>query len=303
MSRRRSIWAGYLVLVLFPSACGAPAVSEMAAPAGPSPVARVAPAATPDVPLPTPTPRVHRTVATAAPPSAGVKPVAGVATALAPAAAKPVKAPPAAPDAAAQLLQVQAAMAALTSYRMQVSGTDARKDGSLTTRTQVGITYQAPGDYRFDVQTSTIALAVGSHTIFHTGGSTVQAKAGGILGLVTLTLPLTDSKVVSANNWTYDKLLMHAVVDRAISGGGTVSAAGTATLGGDALTVLKVATPANALDPDIAYELIGYDAGHHVRLWACYAGAGIKAASGLLYQSAIEQFTANPAVPDGTFKL
>lgn len=204
-------------------------------------------------------------------------------------------------DAKALATAMQQAMAALTSYDAVVTAVDVRQDGKASTKTTTQIRYQAPGSYRMDVQTSTMAMAAGSKTLLTIGSPNVQVKAGGILGIATLTLPLTDDRVASLNHWTPDHLYAHTVVDRAMAGNGTWVIAGTATVAGTAVTMLTYTTPANALDPRIATERFGLDADHHVRFWAAYGGPETQAADGMLYQFTVESLTVNPTLAGSLF--
>jgi hypothetical protein len=205
------------------------------------------------------------------------------------------------PDAAAMAADMQQAMAAMTAYDAVVTATDFRSDGKATTKTTTQIRYQPPASYRMDVQTSTIPMAAGSKTLLTIGSPNVRVKAGGILGLATLTLPLKDERLASLNHWTPDNLLSHSVVSRALASNGTWRIAGTATVAGTPVTILALTTPANALDPAIAVERFGIDSDHHLRLWACYGGPKTKAADGLLYQFTVAQRTVNPSLPAGLF--
>jgi hypothetical protein len=278
------------------SACGGVPVTTAEAPC-PAPSA-------------TPAPAKSRPVLATKPTAAqSPKPTAAATTARPATKSSPAASPAARPapkaavllDAAAMAADMQQAMAGMTAYDAVVTATDFRSDGKATTKTTTQIRYQAPGSYRMDVQTSTMPMAAGSKTLLTIGSPNVQVKAGGILGLATLTLPLKDERVASLNHWTPDNLLSHPVVRRAMASEGTWRVAGTATVAGTPVTILELTTPANALDPAIAYERFGIDSDHHLRLWACYGGPETKAADGLLYQFTVAHRTVNPSLPAGLF--
>lgn len=199
-------------------------------------------------------------------------------------------------SATALLARAKAATAALTSYQCVIQSVDVRKDGNDTMRTQTMIRYQAPHLYRFDVQESSTPLATGSATVLRHGDSTIKAKAGGLLGMMTLTLPLTDGRVASTNGWTPDKLLMHPVLAR-YDAHYTVTTAGTSQVAGIPVTVLKLSHPANPLDPAIAYELLALDSEGLVRSWSCHSEQA------QLYQFTVQQLIPNPSLPEATFTL
>lgn len=259
-------------------------------------VAPISPIKAASVPNPVPTKTVAptRKVTTAKPTTAAApKPIASHAASPAPSAQRPTD----------LLATVKATMDAMTSYQAVITATDDAKDGHKQVRTTTMIRYRAPGTYRFDVQSSTNAMASGSKTVLVSGEPTLKARAGGVLGIAKMTLSVNDANVVTTNGWSPDRIVMKAVLDRVSDGSYTVSVAGTTSVGDTPVKVLKVASTANGLDSDIAYELIGFEDSHTMRYWACYGAAAAGGTNPMLYQMVVDQITANPSLADSIFSL
>jgi hypothetical protein len=181
--------------------------------------------------------------------------------------------------------------------------TDNKKDGSKTVRTKSLTRTQAPGSYRLEVLDSTNSTKVGSKAVFTYGDRQVKVKPGGVLGIVTLTLPMSDEKALSLNGWQVNQFVVKGVLDRLTGGGYDAAVAGTTTVSGTELKVLKVTSAHNTLDADIAYELIGYDAEQNVRLWAVYGKPSLGLPQDLMYQLVTEKIEVNVNLAADTFKL
>jgi hypothetical protein len=282
------------------AACGAPPTSTavpeitpitpaIAATATPKPAAKATkkPAATSKTPAKT-TP-------------ASAKPTA---TASAKPAAKPSAAPtPAATDATQTLTDLKNALAGISTNQSWNTVTDIKKVGGTTTTTKSLTRFQSPGAYRIEVLDSSNSAKIGNRAVFTYGDKQAKVKAGGVLGIITLTLPMSDSKLLSANGWQLNQFVVKGLLDRLAGGGYKATLTGKTTVSGTDLQVVKVTSEQNSLDADIAYELIGYDSEMRVRLWAVYGKPSLGLAKDLMYQMVTEKIEDNISLPADTFKL
>lgn len=72
------------------------------------------------------------------------------------------------------------------------------------------------------------------------GGSTVQVRAGGFLGMVKINLPLTDGRLKSLNGYTIDQLHLNTVIKAMFSPQANIRVLGPAMKGGRQVMGLDV---------------------------------------------------------------
>jgi hypothetical protein len=203
-----------------------------------------------------------------------------------------------------QLLQdIMSASFGQPSFQARISATEVKHDGRETIVSEASLTYRGPGSYRLEMLKSTKAAFQGAKLIFHAGETSVKVRPGGLLKFLPLTLPLADPQLLSLNGYRLDQVTGHGVLERVIGPDYEIKVHGKATVGGDAVQILKVTAPANSLDKRIAYEYIGFDEQHHYRLWAAYGDPSLRLPSDLLYQMTVDEVTPGVPVSEATFKL
>src|SRR5690606_28699209 len=123
---------------------------------------------------------------------------------------------------------------AMRSFQALLDSSEQRFDKSrppLTTT--ININYLNPGHYRFEMIKSTKSSNNGARLVFRQGDPKVTVKMGGLLGVVALTFPLSDSQVLTDNGYRIDQISLHGVLERVSGPGYRAALAGTTTIGGD----------------------------------------------------------------------
>lgn len=218
-----------------------------------------------------------------------------------PSPAKPGKGTQA--DADEMLQEAIATLQTTQTYKATVSIYDQIANGSKAAATRkLSLTYKAPGKHRIDIVETTNPIQNGMKLSFTVGEPNAKIRGGGLLGVVAMTLALNDDKLTTQNDWRLDHVVGEGIANR-LKSGYKAEVAGTTTVGGEQVTVLKLTTANNALSSAIDYELFGIDGNKMMRLWSCYAKAELNLPNNLLYQMSLDQFTPNVSVSDDTFRF
>lgn len=209
------------------------------------------------------------------------------------------------PDAMDLLKEVQTTTLGHTSLKGSISTYEMKADKSKTNAGKFNLLNQGT-TYKLDCTSHTRPNNVGSKTLLVFGEPNAKVKPAGFLSIVTVTLALTDSNLISLNNITLDKILTHGVLDRVTNGEYEAELAGTTTINGDKITMVKVqkTSGANPLFADADYEYVGFDENKLYRMWALYAKPELALPqNNLLFQTTVNEATPGGTIPADQLKL
>jgi hypothetical protein len=253
------------------------------------------------VAIPAPVTKVAKPAA-----KATAKPAATAKTApKAAASAQPRKAAatPTAESAADLLASVKAASLAMTSFEADLLSEEQRFDKSVSTTSHLALLYKQPGQYRFACTKSTKADNTGVRMVYRMGDKEVQVRPSGLLSLLAVKLPLTDTRIVTLNGYSLDQITMEGLLNRLASGSYHAERAGTVSVGGETLTLLKLTGDSRAFDPHIAYEVIGFDAARHYRYWEAHAKPELGVPGDSLHRLTITRVVPNAPLAADAFSI
>jgi outer membrane lipoprotein-sorting protein len=168
--------------------------------------------------------------------------------------------------------------------------------GNTTGTGQIRYTWKQPGQAKIDILKSSDSSRNGVK-LAYTGNGQVQVRAGGILGLMSLTLPMTDSKVKSGRQYLLSQIDLTATVQRLTQPGLQAKAVGKMQMGGSEVVVLEI-TPQGHFDSRITKERLGLDMQTFLpRVHEMYEG------NNLVYSAKLEQVQINPTLGPDAFKV
>lgn len=211
-----------------------------------------------------------------------------------PAPAAAPQAPAAPVDQSAQwLAQANQAFNGLQTLQATISTFE---KGSTTGTGQIRYTWKQPGQAKIDILKSSDSSRNGVK-LAYTGNGQVQVRAGGILGLMALTLPMTDSKVKSGRQYLLSQIDLTATVQRLTQPGQQAKAVGKMQMGGSEVVVLEI-TSQGHFDSRITKERLGLDLQTFLpRIHEMYEG------NNLVYSAKLEQVQINPTLGPDAFKV
>lgn len=274
------------------------------------------PAACPSVVAPAPTAakvvkQTKKTTHSSAPATTTSKPTSGKPASTKPAptgtpatdTGDPADPAPAGDDAETLFAAMRDKVGGATSYIATVNVTDNNKNKPKTTTSTLKITFKAPGSHRIDILDTNNPLTKGGKMAFKMGEAKAKLRPGGILGVALMDMALNDTTITTGCEWRLDQVVAGGLASRFASGY-HVEIAGTSTIAGETMTILKVvAEGTNSLDSDIDYEHIGIDSSHMLRYWAVYGKPGVKVPNLLMWQMTMNAVQLNVPVADSVFTI
>jgi outer membrane lipoprotein-sorting protein len=161
---------------------------------------------------------------------------------------------------------------------------------------QIRYTWKQPGQAKIDILKSSDSSRNGVKLAYN-GNGQVQVRAGGILGLMSLNLPMTDSKVKSGRQYLLSQIDLTATVQRLTQPGLQAKAVGKMQMGGSEVVVIEI-IPQGHFDPRITKERLGIDLQTFLpRVHEMYEG------NNLVYSAKLEQMQVNPSLGPDAFKV
>lgn len=246
----------------------------------------------------------------AAVPSTKVK--TSTAPSLAPAPSKTVAstapktpAKPAGPSAAekgqAELTKVLNTFIAAGAVQATIDKVEKHLQNGSTVTNKLKLSTRQPNTVKIEVLQSSKSPP-GTKILYTSGvGTKVKVRPQGALSFVVTDLDKNDERLISVNKFPLDDTDFFGATKR-LSSGYKATLLGTATVAGHKVNILKVVpTGTHSLNPQIAYEHIGYDPQTYaIRMMEMYDKSGGKEPFFRIVLPSIEYLD---ALPESTFKL
>lgn len=155
--------------------------------------------------------------------------------------------------------------------------------------------FESPRKSVFTVIKHSIGAIAGAKMVW-TGGDKLKVKAGGVLGLFPLELPLDDAKATTNREWRLDQLDHVSMLERALSPKATLKLAGKTTINGKEVYMIK--QTGNTLEAEITEENIAVDTkDFYVVANEMYSGKD------LVFQIKINMEAVNVPIPADAYEL
>ena len=172
-----------------------------------------------------------------------------------------------------------------------------RNEEKGAVRGKLKVIFRKPGSAKMEFLEHSVGQYKGVKLTYSSGNPQVQIRAGGVLGFLSLNLPMTDEKVKSRRGYRLDQVDTLAIVDRLAKAGTDVKVLGKTTVGGNEIAVLQY-TPVNHFDPKITKEMLGIDMKtYFVRIHEMYEG------DQLVYSLKIPQVDFDQPLTEADFKV
>lgn len=172
-----------------------------------------------------------------------------------------------------------------------------KNDEKGAVRGKLKVIFRKPGSAKMEFLEHSVGQYKGVRLTYSSGNPQVQIRAGGVLGFLSLNLPMTDDKVKSRRGYRLDQVDTLAIVDRLAKAGTDVKVLGKTTIGGNEIAVLQY-TPINHFDPKITKEMLGIDMKtYFVRIHEMYEG------DQLVYSLKIPQVDFDQPLTDADLKV
>ncbi len=174
-----------------------------------------------------------------------------------PAPTKPGAAPAAGGSVEDKLLtKARDAFAALQTMSATVNNFEKGNSGVEGTG-QVKINFKKPSSLKIDVVSSSDTSQVGAK-LAYSDPSTAKVRPAGGLSFVSISLPMTDNKLLSGRKYQLNQIDLAATVQRLTKSGTKAKLAGQTTVGGSKVVLLEI-TPVGHFDSRITKEVLGLD--------------------------------------------
>lgn len=212
--------------------------------------------------------------------------------------AAPKTTTPAKPAATTQVAQFLSNARQAMDKLQSLSATIANfEKGTQPGQAKIQYYYRKPGQVKIDVLQSSDASRKGVKLSYQTSSDQVRARATGLLSLVPVTLPMSDSKVKSGRGYLIGQIDLTATVTRLTQPSATVKVLGKTTQNGAEIIVLEVKTQ-NHFDNRITKERLGLDSKTWLpRLHEMYVETE------LVYAAKLEQMEVNPTLASNVFDI
>lgn len=151
--------------------------------------------------------------------------------------------------------------------------------------------FQTPRMESFDVLEHSISMIVGGKIVWKG-----EKKVVGKVGILSLSVDLTDSKVTTNRDWNFGQMDHVALLERLNSSKGELSLAGKSTVGGTDVYILKIKGP--VMDEDVTEESIAIDTKTFLMV-----SDEVYVGSDMVFQLKINVDGTNINVPAGTFDV
>lgn len=189
---------------------------------------------------------------------------------------------------------------ALTNFSATITNFSKRYDKLLPdakplTTAETKYVFQQPRNSLFNVIKHSNSMVVGAKMVWK-GGDTAKAKAGGVLSLIQMELPLTDDKMTTNRNLRFDQMDHVGILSRGLDSKAEVSLAGKSNIEGKDVYMIKI--KGIGTDPEITEENIAID----IKTFYIVADE-MYAGKDLVYQTKINVETINSQLPSNTFDI
>ncbi|MGE3728879.1 MAG: hypothetical protein AB7I41_25250 [Candidatus Sericytochromatia bacterium] len=224
-----------------------------------------------------------------------------------PASTAPVKAPakPATPSAAekgqAELTKVLNTFIAAGAIQCTIEKVEKHLQTGATVTNKLKLITRQPNTVKIEVLQSSKSPP-GTKILYTSGvGNKVKVRPQGALSFVVTDLDKTDERLISVNKFPLDDTDFFGATKR-LSSGYKATLLGTATVAGNKVNILKVVpTGTHSLNPQIAYEHIGYDPQTYaIRMMEMYDKSGGKEPFFRIVLPSIEYLD---SLPESAYKL
>lgn len=128
------------------------------------------------------------------------------------------------------------------------------------------------GQTKLEVIAHQNSLFVGAKLTYHEGSDQVSARAAGALGLVKVSAPMSDKRILTRRGYRLDQIDVFAIANRLLNGSVEPKVLGKTQVNGRNIAILEFKN-ANDFDQSITRELLGIDMENYfVHIHEMYAG-------------------------------
>lgn len=128
------------------------------------------------------------------------------------------------------------------------------------------------GQTKLEVTAHQNSLFVGAKLTYHEGSDQVSARAAGALGLVKVSAPMSDKRILTRRGYRLDQIDVFAIANRLLNGSVEPKVLGKTQVNGRNIAILEFKN-ANDFDQSITRELLGIDMENYfVHIHEMYAG-------------------------------
>lgn len=192
--------------------------------------------------------------------------------------------------------KVQKAYDSLKNYSAVISFFSKRNDKKLPDakpllNAKFKYMFETPRKESFDVLEHSISMIVGGKIVWKG-----DKKVVGKVGILSLSVDLTDSKVTTNRDWNFGQMDHISLLERLNSSKGELSLAGKSNVGGTDVYILKLKGP--VMDEDVTEESIAIDAKTFLMV-----SDEVYVGSDMVFQLKVNVDGTNINVPAGTFDV
>lgn len=129
------------------------------------------------------------------------------------------------------------------------------------------------GQTKLEVIAHQNSLFVGAKLTYHEGSDQVSARAAGALGLVKVSAPMSDKRILTRRGYRLDQIDVFAIANRLLNGKVEPTVLGKTQVNGRTIAILEFKN-ANDFDQSVTRELLGIDMENYfVHIHEMYAGS------------------------------
>lgn len=146
------------------------------------------------------------------------------------------------------------------------------KNEKGVTRLKLKVLYQKPTATKLEILEHSNGMFKGARLRYESGVDQVTGRPGGMLGVMKLTVPMSDERIQSRRGYRLDQIDTMAIVQRLVNPALSPKVLGKTNVGGREIIVLEFPAQ-NHFDPSITREVLGIDMQEHfIRIHEMYAG-------------------------------
>lgn len=146
------------------------------------------------------------------------------------------------------------------------------KNEKGVTRLKLKVLYQKPTATKLEILEHSNGMFAGARLRYESGIDQVTGRPGGMLGVMKLTVPMSDDRITSRRGYRLDQIDTMAIVQRLVNPALNPKVLGKTSVGGREIIVLEFPAQ-NHFDPAITREILGIDMQEHfIRIHEMYAG-------------------------------
>lgn len=171
------------------------------------------------------------------------------------------------------------------------------KDDKGVTRLKLKALFQKPTANKLEILEHSNGLFKGARLRYESGVDQVTGRPGGLMGVMKLTVPMSDDRISSRRGYRLDQIDTLAIVQRLVNPALNPKVLGKTNVGGREIIVLEFPAQ-NHFDPAITREILGIDTQEHfVRIHEMYAGAE------LVYSLKLQELQLNAPLSSKDFDI